>query len=311
LVNGWLLHRAGRWVSRRSAIRDVGAAGLALASMTAAYTVVALAAYLMTRSGDGHAVAWRSMLFPVLVALAGAGSGIIRESRLTNTVLAYLPEELRAASSGGVAGMAVLIAAAALAFTGALAMHFTQAVRLAEGLQAGVVGGIVIAVVGLAFTPNAILCAGAYLAGPGFSVGTGTDVTPGHVDLGPLPAHPLLAALPHTGGSWWQTAFLVIPAIAGAAAGLVALRRHPVAGYDRLALRGGAAGLTAGAGFGALTVLATGAIGPGRMQDVGPHVLATLGVCAISALVGGVIAAVAAGWLGSTPTPTPADDSLS
>jgi hypothetical protein len=306
---GWLLHRAGRWVARRVTLSDLRQVGVATVSMSAGYVAVALAAYLITRSGTGHGIAWRSLLLPLLLAGLAGGSGAVRESRLVGPLLSYLPEEARAALVGGSAGLAVMIGASAVAFSGSLMVHFSHAVKLAEGLNSGVVGGIVLALVGLAFAPNAIVCAGAYLAGPGFAVGTGTVVSPGRVDLGPLPAHPLLAALPQTSGAWWQSALLVVPLVSGAVAGLIAVRRHPISGYGRISLRGGLAGLSAGVGFGAMTVLATGSIGPGRMQDVGPNVLATLGMCAVSALVGGVVTAAASGCLGTSATPV--DDSLS
>ena len=35
-------------------------------------------------------------------------------------------------------------------------------------------GSLILALVGAALVPNAVLCAGAFVAGPGFAVGTGT-----------------------------------------------------------------------------------------------------------------------------------------
>lgn len=306
---GWLLHRAGRWTARRLGLTELREVGLVTASFAASYTAVALIAYLVTRSGAAHAIGWRVVMAPLLLAAMAGGSGVLRESGLADALLGRLPEEARAALTGGLAAVAAMLAASALLFTVSMVMHFSNAVKLAEGLHSGLFGGIILALAGLAFAPNAILCAGAYLAGPGFSVGSGTVVSPGQVDLGPLPAHPLFAALPASADAWWQSGLLIVPLLAGVVAGLVAIRRYPVSGLDRAAIRGGVAGLAGGVLFGLLTGLATGSIGPGRMQEVGPDVLPTVGLCAVSLLVGGSLAAVASRWLDRSPQPS--DDSLS
>lgn len=311
ILFGWVLHRAGRWTAGRLRPADLRDVALATAGFAVAYAGVALIAFVVARPGGGHAVGWRSLLAPLVLAAVAGSTGMLRESRLPASLIELVPEEARAVLVGSIAALASLVAASALLFTASVVVHFSDAVRLAEGLHAGVFGGIVLALVGIAFTPNAILCSGSYLAGPGFMVGTGTEVSPERVDLGRLPAHPLLAALPESAGAWWQTGLLAMPLLAGAVGGWVAVRRRPaILGLDRIALRGGLAGSVGGLAFGLCTALATGSIGPGRMQDVGPHVVTTLGVCAVSAAVGGLVAALAHRWLAGPPE-QPRDDSLS
>jgi hypothetical protein len=169
-------------------------------------------------------------------------------------------------------------------------------VTLAGALHTGVVGGAVLGVVGAAVVPNAVLCAGAFVAGPGFALGTGTTVAPAGVTLGALPSFPLLAALPHGGGGRWAGALIAVPVLAGAVAGVTALRRCPVAGAAAAAARGGVAGLVFGAAFGALSLLATGAVGPGRMQQIGPDVLGTTAMCVAGGILGGAVAACCQQW---------------
>jgi uncharacterized membrane protein YedE/YeeE len=89
---------------------------------------------------------------------------------------------------------------------------------------------------------------------------------------------------------------ILVPVLAGAVAGVVALRRDPVFGLDQAALRGALSGLVGGILFGLSTWLATGAIGPGRMQDIGPAVLSTTLVCGLAFLVGGAVAACSLRW---------------
>jgi hypothetical protein len=148
-------------------------------------------------------------------------------------------------------------------------------------------------------SPNATLFSGSYLLGPGFAVGTHTVVTPTSVVLGPLPMFPLLAALPDAGPPLgWTVALLALPPLVAAAATYRALRCYPTSRWDEAALRGAGAGLVCAVGFAVLAAVSGGAVGPGRMADVGPfvfqvllHGIATFG---IGGLVGALAAAVRA-----------------
>lgn len=123
----------------------------------------------------------------------------------------------------------------------------------------------------LAWVPTALVWALAWIAGPGFVVGTGTVFAPSHVVAGAVPSVPLLGLLPTDalahGGE-------VVPLLLSLA-GLVAVWRH----RRRLAALALPEALISAAmaslGLALLTVigclLASGAIGPGRMADVGPR----------------------------------------
>ena len=65
-----------------------------------------------------------------------------------------------------------------------------------RGLGLDAIGGVVLAFAELAFVPNLVVWAIAWLTGSGFSVGSGTHFAPDAVVGGPLPAVPLLGALP-------------------------------------------------------------------------------------------------------------------
>lgn len=297
-VIGWLLYRGGRWVGSHATNRswlDLALGTFAIGSGYCAAGVVVLG---VTWSTDVHADIARTVVSTLLLALVFGGLGVLQGSDRGSELFGLLPVPARAALRGGFVGVGVLVAASAALVAGSLVIHFATAVTLAESLHSGLVGGAVMALVGLALVPNAVLFAGAFLAGPGVAVGSGTVVAPGDVSTGPLPAFPLLAAVPRTAGSsWWELAVVTAPIAAGAVAGLVAVRRYPVAAAERAAVRGGLAGFTAGVGFGLLTGLSGGAVGPGRMQDVGPYLLPTVVACAAACLLGGVVAALASRWL--------------
>ncbi len=120
-------------------------------------------------------------------------------------------------------------------------------------------------------TPNAVVFTGAYLLGPGFTVGVGTLVSPALVSLGPVPMFPLLAALPDDGPTPAWTAYVVLlPPLVAALAAAWAQRRNPTLRWEEGALRGCVGGVIAGVLLGALALVAGGAVGPGRMADIGP-----------------------------------------
>ncbi|GAB2695889.1 cell division protein PerM [Thalassiella azotivora] len=123
----------------------------------------------------------------------------------------------------------------------------------------------------LAYVPTAVVWSASWLAGPGFALGTGTSVTPAAVVLGPLPAMPLLGALPEPGvhPAWWW-AVVAVPVLAGVLGG-AHLRRATAgtAGWRRLALAP-AVGVAAGTAALVLAWLASGAAGGDRLTHLGP-----------------------------------------
>src|SRR5690606_14477786 len=89
-----------------------------------------------------------------------------------------------------------------------------------EGLGLDTLGGVLFAFAQLALVPNLVLWAMAWLAGPGFAVGAGTVFSPDQVVSGPLPAVPLLGALPPPGSEggllrWVPVVVVLVGALAG------------------------------------------------------------------------------------------------
>jgi hypothetical protein len=299
LLAGWAyaVYRLGRWSGQTSAVRHGGdvVSGTLLIAVGYAGTGLAVRELVTTDSAEVPII--RCVVALLLVGMVFGGIGLVHGSDSVAPVLALIPPPVRACLSGAVAGVAIMFVASSAVLIGSLVVHFSDAVTLQEGLAGGGIGAIAVALIGAASVPNAVLCAGAFVAGPGFAVGTGTTVAPGDVSLGQVPGLPLLAALPAGGEqAWWQPVLILVPVLAGAVAGLVTFRRDPAFGLDQAALRGAGSGLVGGLAFGASTWLATGSIGPGRMQDIGPFVLATSVVCAVAFLLGGGTAAVLARW---------------
>ncbi|MFZ2014522.1 MAG: DUF6350 family protein, partial [Nocardioides sp.] len=75
-----------------------------------------------------------------------------------------------------------------------------------------------------------------------------------------------------------------------------ALGRYPTTRWDEAALRGAGAGLICAVAFAALAALSRGAVGPGRMADVGPFVFQVLlhGIATFG--LGGLVGSMTATW---------------
>jgi hypothetical protein len=188
--------------------------------------------------------------------------------------------------------VAVQLAGAAAVLVTAFVLGWDRVLLLHHALSPGAAGGLVLTVGQLTVLPNLLVWCAAWTSGPGFAVGTGTSVMPGHTDLGALPAIPVLGALP-TPGEGPQLAWLALalPVLAGAVAGWYLLRAAPdvLAGpaSGRDGVRTGRAassdgtvrsllietGLTAvltGVFWLVLGWMSAGPAGPGRLAQMGP-----------------------------------------
>jgi hypothetical protein len=212
------------------------------------------------------------------------------------TGLDLVPPTLRLGLRAGAVVVALLIGGAALLVAAwALAGRATSS-DIITSLEPGWTGGVVFAVAQLALLPNVVLWAVAWLAGPGFAVGEGTSFTPFGTISGPLPAIPLLGALP--GEDWanpvsaWSPVLVVA---CGVAAGLFAWRRlePTLVRWSDVGWVLGGIVLAPGVVLLVGQWVAAGAGGPGRLSEIGADPLVTGGL--VAAEVGGGAAAVLLG----------------
>jgi len=196
------------------------------------------------------------------------------------------------ATRAGAGAAAAILAVSSLTLAFMLAINYAGVVALYEGLQTGVLGGIVLTIGQLAFIPNLVIWAMAWLVGPGFSIGTGSIVSPLATQLGPIPAIPAFGAIP-TGDLSWAFLSVLLPIVTGF---LVAAVTRPTLVRELgdyatgrwLSLAGVAVGLVSGVILGFLAGLAGGSAGPGRLAHLGPDAL-SVGLCvALEVAVGAV-----------------------
>lgn len=201
----------------------------------------------------------------VLFALTG-GVAFVRSTALRDWCGERLPHWVGAVARAGAAAVAVYLASGASLAAGSLVVHHAAVERLSTSVGGGV-GGIPVLVLGILAAPNLVIAAGAYLAGPGFALGTGTHVSLFGSAHGLLPAFPVLAATP-TGDPnpvAWGLA-VATPLLAGALVARLAMRAD---GWPaRFASAAGAA-VVAGVLMLVLGWQGGGAVGDGRLQTVG------------------------------------------
>jgi hypothetical protein len=296
----YVAFRLGRWAALTSTVDDLRSVALGTLVMAGIYGVVTVLTAVLASTEQAQPHLGRAFLGGFVVAFCGGGLGLAAGTGLLRAAWERLPETLVASVSGAVATVLLMVTAAALVLAGSLLGHLGAAANVLAELHVDTAGGLMYTVVVAAVTPNAVLLTGAYLLGPGFAVGTGTLVSPAAVVLGPVPAFPLLAALPPGGNVPWWTPFLVaVPVLLGLLAAVLTTRRYPVPSYELGALRGLLAGAGGGLVAGLLAVLAGGSVGPGRMAEmgeVGTLVTDTLVSAAVAMGVGGLIGGVLATW---------------
>lgn len=278
-------------------------------------TVVVLSALLLLTVTGVAGIApsrWQTVLFPALIMGLGVAIGSIGASNPARVKLRRMIADGTqpwlaaggAALRAGLGTVATVIAVAALVTAAALLIGYGQVIALYESVQAGVLGGIALTVAQLAFLPTLVLWAAAWLVGPGFAVGAGSTVSPIAVSLGPLPAVPVLGALPAE-PSPLGFLTLLVPVLAAFAAG-IAVRPRLAAAAARAGVEGGAlqlwalgvgalSAIIAGAAMGFLAFVAAGAAGPGRLAVVGPDPMAVGLWMLVETLIGASLGLLAGG----------------
>jgi hypothetical protein len=238
-------------------------------------------AMLLASVTAGPGIQAAALLGGAAVAALGVGLGVRRTGAATpawwargwSRVPAWVGSGLRAAvwalvGLGAVSALAVAVGTV----TGWDRVRLVQDAYALDPLST-----TVMTLAQLLYLPTVIVWALAWLAGPGFAVGTGTLFAPGEVLAAPLPAIPLLGALPSPqdpGPQWVVMALVGV----GVVVGVLLHRRFPQESLTRAA--GGALVCVLGtAVVTALLVLAAaGSAGPGRTALVGGEPAAVAGM---------------------------------
>ena len=267
--------------------------------------IVALATFALLSFGvtfsSLHPLARPSLvqgtLLPTLVFAIGFVIGVrltrrheddTSTGRIRDWIAGWSPRARAIVATGlraGATAAAGVVLAASLATALAIAISYAKIITLYESLHTEVVGGFTLTLGQLAFIPNVVIWTASWLVGPGFAIGTGSNVSALGTQLGPIPAIPLLGALP-TGSYAFGFVGLLVPVIAGFLAGAlvgpgVRRRLGAEASGSAVLLTGLASGVVGGVILGMLAWASSGAVGPGRLAHVGPDPWAVGGFAAL------------------------------
>ncbi|WP_308166088.1 DUF6350 family protein [Actinomadura sp. NEAU-AAG7] len=315
VLPGALLHRGGAWMIRGLGVPErprVAVVRVALA-LAAPYAALAGLLALAASSSAVRPSAWQALVACFLVATIAGGLGAARAvvaaqvaaqdkgERLRSglgALLRLLPDRPRSLVIGVAGSLGVLCASGALLVGGSLATHMSDADGLYGVLAPGIVGGVLLLVVELAYLPNAVIWGMAYAIGPGFSVGAGTSVSPTGVFLDSVPAFPPLAALPEPGPAPAVSLLaLAAPFLAGGVGGVLTVRSLPSSTSEGAPLWGFVSGTLTGAVLALLAALSGGPLGGGRLATVGPSFWQVGLMAALEVGISAAIAAWMANWL--------------
>ena len=218
----------------------------------------------------------RAVVGGACIGAIGLGAGLLSQAdapklrTLSRPLWIRVPAHVRAGATAGVLATALLVGVGVLVTAGWIVVGRATITGVGQSLELDAIGGAVLAMAQLALVPNLVGWALAYLAGPGFAVGAGSHFAATGIVAGPLPALPLLGALPAPGGSSALTAWspLVLVAV-GAIAAWYLHARLPEGPWWHVPTAAVVAGATAGLGVAVLVALASGSAGPARMTVVG------------------------------------------
>ncbi|BBH66113.1 hypothetical protein ACTI_27980 [Actinoplanes sp. OR16] len=315
----WRLNRAGLHVTRAVGARRSGSTARALGVASSIGLAYALVGALAAVAVDGRGTqisAGRAALHFFVLGLAGALIGSLRGTDAISALARRTPPVLRHGIRTGLMAAFLILGAGAVAGGLSVALGGGQAAEMIAAYQTGVAGQAGITLISIGYAVNASIWAAAYLLGPGFALGVASKVSVTEVSVGPLPTLPLVAGLPDGPMGAAGTALLLLPVIAGGAAGwlLTQRLRHGHPGMRRTGRRNtgtpdapawslliGAAALAgpvAGVMLGLMARFSGGSLGDGRLAQIGPDAMQVAIVGAIVAGVSVVAGAAAARLFG-------------
>jgi len=311
LIIGWSMYRAGRRLSGESYL------GFAWSGAIVVYLGIATALTSASYTKSIHVLDWQGVFIPTALfsALLIIGSVVGEPLYVENQNPSALRDRVRdyfmalkdklpwaikpliaPALRAGTGVVLAMSAVSAILVSVMLLLNWVEVIRLYQSLQLSFFGTLTVSFGQLALMPNVIALANSWLTGVGFSVGEGSMVSPLGTELGPLPAIPMLAALP-VGANSFGIVFILVPLLCAFGATLLikshtAELRFAYASATSAAIALGVAiGFVAAIEMWILADFSGGSIGPGRMAVVGANPWLVAGVTFVEVSVASVLAA--------------------
>ena len=311
ILIGWAMYKSGRKLSGEKYL------GFSWVGAIAAYLLVAVFLTSTAVTKTVYVIQWQGVFIPTALFIAlliigsVAGYPILFEDSepsslrerirnffidLTDRLPWALKPLVAPALRAGTAVVAAMTAVSAIMISILLTLNWIEIVKLYQSLQLTFLGTLTVSSGQLALMPNLIAFVNSWLTGVGFSVGQGSLVSPLVTELGPLPAIPMLAALPVSSNSF-GVVFILVPLLAAFLATLLVkshtaeLRFNYASTTSAAISLGLAIGLVAAVEMWILADFASGSIGPGRMTLIGTNPWIVAGVTFIEVSIASILAA--------------------
>ena len=306
ILIGWLIFRAGRQMAQEE---NLGAAWFGAITL---YLLIAIALTSASFSKKIYVADWQGTFIPTalfaLVLIIGSTTGdIASEGNLRARLRVFISERyeklpwaikplMSPALRAGTSVVAGLIAISTLVISFLFILNWVEIIRLYQSLQLSFFGTVTVSLGQLALLLNALVYAASWFTGVGFSLGQGSMVSPLATELGPLPAVPMLAALP-TATSSMMIVFILVPVLLGFGATLMIKSHTAELRFNYASATSAAIGLGIGIGLVAglemalLADLTGGSIGPARMNTIGVNPLMVFVVTFVEVSIASILAA--------------------
>ena len=174
----------------------------------------------------------------------------------------------------GTAVTVMLLMVSAFTIAVLIAISWIDITRLYESVQVSILGAVVLTLGQLALIPNLVIYGAAWLTGVGFSIGAGSLISPLGSQVGPLPAIPVLGALPVGQLEFGMVSIAVV--LLAAFIATLAIRKSAdeirfefATAWSAAISLGLSIAFVAAAQMGLLAFIASGSAGPGRLSEVG------------------------------------------
>ena len=174
----------------------------------------------------------------------------------------------------GTAITVMLLMVSAFTIAVLIAVSWIDITRLYESVQVSILGAVVLTLGQLTLVPNLVIYGASWLTGVGFSIGAGSVISPLGSQVGPLPAIPILGALPVGQLEFGMVSIAVV--LVAAFIATLAIRKSAdeirfefATAWSAAVSLGISIAFVAASQMGLLALIASGSAGPGRLAQVG------------------------------------------
>ncbi|MGH3803227.1 MAG: cell division protein PerM, partial [Pseudonocardiaceae bacterium] len=266
----WQLVRAGATTARAAGSRTFADCLKVSAAVAVCYAAFGAGAATGGQLPGVAARPWQAAAIFAGFACALAGFGAITGTEYGQRLLTRAPRLFADVCRASMVALSVLLIAAAALVVVMMLLSAGRMSDAIDGYSLGVVGGAGLFLLCVVYLPNLVTWSAAYVVGPGFFLGTDSLVSAQQVTVMSTPAFPLFAAVPTTQANVAAALLLLIPPLAGIAAGVVLSVRRSSATSGSVLFGSVLIGVLSGALLGGVSLLASGAAGAGAMAKFGP-----------------------------------------